>query len=106
MLWAGDTKRMGLFIMAGLAVVAVVPNLGCDECKYDVDELPIPKCDPVPSGSEGCVGLPGEPPRSDANVYPVNCRVLAAWYGKCGYSTFFCERDRTDRSKFKWFTDL
>ena len=80
---------------------------GCKTCEYDDDDLPVVRCDPVPAGSRGCVGLPGEPEGTTTKTYPPACEVLSApGSGKCGYTSFVCYPAPDGGKRHYWVTDL
>ena len=46
-------------VAAGVVFVFATPFLSsCNSCPYDESDLPVVRCDVVPSGSPGCHGLP------------------------------------------------
>ena len=86
-------------LAVGCVLAVAMPFVGgCGACKYDRDDLPVVLCDPVPAGSPGCVGVPGEAENASNLTYPPACQVYSASRAmgrsaSCGYSSFVCVKD-------------
>jgi hypothetical protein len=81
---------------------------GCSECANDLDELPIVSCEPVPAGSAGCHGLPGDDPATATKIYPLACGVRAPFkWATCGYGDFTCTNAAADGGTvYSWVVGL